>query len=282
MNGREVVFVRTRYVYPSYTDFWRLVELSGYSTVYVDEIRLDEPLVYVTTPINGELYPHVRNERTRLGGDAPAAILVWWLLERPDATNEVPVEKRVSEALGYVEHAWVSDRLVASFDARFRHVVLGSHPGLRDGGEPEEKTYDYCHMSYAWGRREHLYGFMRARGLREGPAAWGAERAKVLAASRLMVNAQQYTLPVVAPLRFALAAAYKMPLLTEALHDPFPLVRGQDFDEATIHEMPEKAVEMLRRPDIAIMGERLYERLCVEWTFRRGVSNALAATMETL
>ncbi len=36
----EITFVKTRHVYDSYTDFWRLVELSGFPTIYYDELDL--------------------------------------------------------------------------------------------------------------------------------------------------------------------------------------------------------------------------------------------------
>ena len=38
----EFYFVRTRYDYDSYADFWRLVRISGFPVRYVDEMNVSE------------------------------------------------------------------------------------------------------------------------------------------------------------------------------------------------------------------------------------------------
>jgi hypothetical protein len=267
---RTIIFVRTRHTYDSYDVFWRLVELAGYPVGYLDSIDQDAPAVYITTPYNGETPAVLRDWRCRPG----VARVVWWCLERPDTRPGWDFSAQVTEALRYVDAAWVSDRLVASLDPRVRCVGMGSHPGLA-GGEPLPTTYDYCHMSYAWGRRADLYTTLRARGLVEGPACWGAERDQVLRTSRLLVNAQQYAeLAVVAPLRFALAAAHRIPIVTEELHDPYPFV-GDEYLSAPYEGLVDCVVRALDDPHLAAYGARAYQRLCVDWTFRRGVEEAV-------
>jgi hypothetical protein len=273
---RPTIFARTRWNYDSYTDFWRLVELAGFPVVYVDQIDWDLDVIFVTTPINGELPAHHEGSDGRGIKNTRRARLVWWYLERPDA--EPPsIAERLDQTLRVVDAAWTSDRLVASLDPRLQHVVLGSDPGLRVHGE-EPKVYDYTHQSYAWGRREAIHHRLVARGLREGPASWGAVRERVLASSRLMLNLQQYSLPLCAPLRFAIAAPYSLPIVTEALHDPYPLQRD-DLIEAPYDAIVDTVVGALGRPDLLDqLGWRTHQRLCVEWTFRRGVSEGIAAS----
>ena len=35
-----IIFTRTRHTYDSYSDFWKLVELSGFNICFVDEIDI--------------------------------------------------------------------------------------------------------------------------------------------------------------------------------------------------------------------------------------------------
>jgi hypothetical protein len=267
----RIIFARTRHQYDSYSDFWRLVNLSDFEACWVDEIDLEQDVTYITTPINGELRPHVNHRRTLLQQDQRAKI-IWWDLERPDATGAPPIKEVLDEIQPYIDGAWVSDRLVASLDSRFKHVVLGGHAGLRQSPSLE-CVYHYTHQSYSWGRREHIYKSLQARGLREGPSCYGSEREQVLASSRLVLNIQQYTLPVVAPLRFVLAAAYHIPVLTERVHDTCPY--GDAIIQTNYDDLVDGTIRTLARTDLGELGLRLHRTLCEEWTFRRGVEEAL-------
>jgi hypothetical protein len=127
-----IIFCCTRYVYDSYQDFWALVSLSGFNQIYVDELDVSKPGVFIVAPCNGELRPHIDNQASKPRN----AHLILWNIERPsgsagsvgqyaDANHEL-IEKR------YVDEVWVSDRRLAE-ETWLRFVVLGSHPGL---GEP--------------------------------------------------------------------------------------------------------------------------------------------------
>ena len=153
-------------------------------------------------------------------------------------------------------------------DERLIQVVLGGHAGLRsvDDDNPAP-IYDWAHMSYAWGRRENLYRQLRSMGFTMAPNGFGVERHETLRRTRLMVNAQQYTLPIIAPLRFAVAAAYRLPIVSEALAQPYPHIAGQDFIGADYSALPQLVKETLAD-----------ETLCVKWTFRRGVEDGIAAS----
>lgn len=277
----SAVFVRTRHSYDSYSDFWKLVELSGLATCYVEEIRLDSEFTYIVTPINGEFRPHIKNEQERVGSDRRARV-IWWCLERPDADGIPPLKDVIDEIAPYIDGAWASDRTVAGMDARLTHVVLGGHPGLCP--DPAAlgtlgAEYDFAHMSYAWGRRENLYMVLAGRGLRMAPIAYGQARHEILLRTRLMLNAQQYHLPVIAPLRFAIAAAYRLPVVSERPADPYPHVLGHDLVGASYEEMVPAVLSALIDEDrLRALGAAMHETLCERHTFRRGVEEGLPAT----
>ena len=79
----EITFVKTRHVYDSYTDFWRLVELSGFPTIYYDEMDLRQSGVFIISPTNGSVEQHLENHVN----DFPRnAHLILWNLERPSGS----------------------------------------------------------------------------------------------------------------------------------------------------------------------------------------------------
>ena len=52
----EIIFCRTRYNYETYQDYFKLIDLSGFRTVFVDEIEQYDAYdnVFIITPLNGE------------------------------------------------------------------------------------------------------------------------------------------------------------------------------------------------------------------------------------
>lgn len=270
-----VVLVRTRWTYDSYQDFWRLAELSGMPVCYIDEIDLRSDTVYVVTPMNGETRPAIDAARSRTPAEERRALLAWWALERPDEPNSGPFSAKVDEALRFFDEVWVSDAHFASLDGRLRHVVLGSHPNLREG-QRSAIRFDFAHMSYVCVRRIPVMAQLQRR-FRVAPNGWGAERAAALNASRAMVNVHQTPAPIGEPLRFAVASAFGLPLLTETLADPRPLVSGVHFVECSIAAMAAAARAFLGRPDLPALGASLYEELCVRRPFGRCIEEAVAA-----
>lgn len=256
-----IVFAKTRHHYDSYTDFWRLVELSGFPSCYVDEIDRSQPNCYIFTPWNGEVAPHLENERAKGG---PGTV-IWWCLERFDAMPR-PLADIVAEADPLVDQIWVSDRWIATMSERLKYARFGSHPDL--GSSPvHPPEYHFTHQSYAWGRREAMYKRLRKLGLAEGPSSWGRHRDAVLRRSRLMLNLQQYPDPVNAPIRFAVAAAYHLPIVSESIND-LDLLEGL-VSCAPYEDIPDAVRGALASPDAS--GEKIHDVLCREWTFRRCV-----------
>lgn len=255
----DAVFVRTRHVYDSYSDLVRLIELSGYPLVYVDELDADSDNTYILITRNGEVnadgYPNAR------------ARIIFWCLEW-DRYPDLP---------GIAE-TWSSDRWFAStIDARY--VPMGSHRDLNldpDATTPHE--YDAALLAYLGPYRRGWLVNRLQQHIRIAPNGWGSERHRILMASRSMLNIHQREgVNAVAAQRFALAAAYKLPVITETLAD------AGIFDHTTILQsdygnLVEFAQMWLCRNDghmLAEWGERLYQLLCIENTFEKCVNAAL-------
>lgn len=273
----EIVFAQTEWRYTSYTDYKKLVELSGFKTCLVKEIDFSKPAVYIISPANGELVPAIEAQRSRNIKKA-CKLVVWWL-ERPDCAKTEPANRpkqglleQVDEFYSLVDEVWVSDRYLASLDARLKHVILGSHPGLREGFSVPP-VYDFCHMSYVYGRRGDVF-YPIAKNWKVGKNGWGKERSDVLNSSRAILNVHQTPIPIGEPLRFALAAAYKLPLITETLKDPWPLVKDFHFFSADASELGQTVKDALGKNDLARFGDRLHALLCEENTFEKHVRKA--------
>lgn len=259
-----IYFARTRHEYPSYSDFWRLVELSGFEIVYVDEIDVSKTAVYIFTPMNGEVFALL----DRIRDQPRRAQLIWWFLERLDSTPMLE-DGSFERLRTQVDAVWVSDRWEASQHSAFKYVCLASHQGL--GSDPHSPQYDYTHQSYVHGRRESIFNELRRRTLREGPNAWGIERDRVLRSSKLMLHVHQYPLALYTPLRFAVAAAYALPLVSENLFDAFPL--EGIVEQAEYDQLVSRVIAVGNDP--ADRGNRLFQALCIDRTFRGEVEQAL-------
>jgi hypothetical protein len=288
----RVRFARTRYEYESYTDYWALVGLAGFPVCYVDEIRLDEPSLYVVTPINGEFRPHILNERARVGAERRARV-VWWNLERPDSgpgrlhNLGRGVCNDLEGILEYADAVWTSDRHLWQFVAdepRYLYLPLGSD--LRLAPKPSEVIepceWDVCHLSYSTPRRDRIYEELSGRGLTLAPNGWGEDRDRILSRSRLILNVHQTPAPVASPLRFALAAAYRLPLVTETLADPDPLRPGVHCRMADYRRLAAGVAVAVDDPRLAEEGERLHTLLCHEHPFLDSVVAAAHRTVEAI
>lgn len=268
----EIIFAQTRYVYDSYLDLRRLFELAGFPSCYVDEIDIARPCVYITSPVNGELRPHIDNWTGRRPRNAH---IIVWNIERPSGSaGSVGKYAEANRDLLYKRHAdevWVSDRRLAD-DTVLRFVPLGSHSGL---GEPEiKKEFDFCHMSYINPRRT---GILKHFGHRKiGPNCWPPLRDDVLKKSRFALNVHQDNLPYQEPLRWALFAAYGLPIVSEIVFDAFPwgddliTFAGYDTLPMTLDRCLNEDYESFRKRGLAAR-----ERLCIEYEFGKIVRQAV-------
>lgn len=267
----DIIFVKTRYQYDSYGDFYRLVELAGFPIIYVDEVDVTQPSVFITAPHNGEWNPHVSNY-----DDKPRnAHFILWNIERPSGSaGSVGQYAQANRDLiyqRYVDEVWVSDRRLAD-EAHLRFVALGSNYGL---GEPgHKKRYQFTHMSYMVNRRISVYKHFLPETI--GPNCWPPKRHDILQRSKFALNVHQDQHPFQEPLRFALFAAYALPIVSETIYDAFPWsdefmqFAGYDGLVARMKSMIGEDYERWR-----LMGQRARKRMCEEFEFGKLVRQAV-------
>lgn len=264
----DVSFVRTRTYYQPYDDLFRLAELSGYPVIYLDEMRPDDPTqTYIVSPINGEWkngWPHAR------------ARIIFQQMEWHTNLEAVELPPGVSEC-------WNGDRWHAQ-TIRARHVPIGSHYNLNTNqNDCPEKEYDVVFMAYTdIHRRSLIKNALQERGFTIAPNGWGQARHDALVRSRLMVHVHQWeNIPTIAPLRWCIAAAYGLQIISESVNDRRPFAAG-DFMTADYDNLVETVVKALQdqRQDqtdgrINSYGYNLRNYLCRVLTFRESVERAL-------
>lgn len=274
------IFSKTRYNYKSYSDFWKLVELSGFRTCYTDQINLEADEIYISAPCNGEHKEHLPHRRSILKSPQKATVILWQLEKpyNPDTPGQTQfkVKSTLDECLKFFDTVWISDRWISSMDSRFVYAELGSHPEFASGPKLPVQ-YDVAHLSCQTPRRDGIYSGVR-NALRLAPNAWGQERDTILRSTRAMLNVHQDETFVVEPLRIAVAAAYKLAYLTEASPDLHPLEPGKTCHAAPYDHLANDVTLWFAQQDLAGMGNALYDRLCVKSDFRRGVMDALERT----
>jgi hypothetical protein len=206
--------------------------------------------------------------------------VVWWNLERP--TQDPTTSASIDKLRGLVHAIWVSDELAAKRDARFTYRFMASHEAIAT--RSRERLYAVCHLSYLWGRRETCVNELKRRKIPIAPQAYGrVDQDRVVAKSRIMLNLHQYAdAPLAAPLRFAVAAAYAIPIVSELLENCEAISKhGQPgpYAEAAIHKIPDLLEELLARDDdkLGHYGQLLHHRFCVATNFRHEVEQGAAA-----
>lgn len=274
----EIYFVQTRHHYDSYTDFWKLVELSGYPTLYTDELDISKEGIYITAPLNGEWEPHVKNQMDKK--IRRRAHLIQWLLERPagSAGSVHYFAERQWDLMSkrFFDEVWVSDSQLAD-ETGLRFVVLGSDEGL---GEPgNNKEYDFCHMSAIVPRRSGVYSRFPENKI--GPNSWPPERDEVLKKSKFALNVHQDIYSYQEPLRFALFSAFGLPIISESLVNGYPY-SDEYMVTASYPNLVGKVRQCLgedynRYRD---MGLRARTRMVTEFRFKTMVEKAVKESVE--
>lgn len=256
----DVIFLRPRHVYDSYSDVYRLVQLAGYPLLYFDEAQPDSDHTYIVLLLNGE---------NQQGWPDARARFIWWDLEwRLD--GPYPTIPGVSEV--WASDAWYAQRVGA------RYVPMGSHAGLADGPAADGTRYDFAMMSYFTYRRQWVRDRLLERGLTLAPNAWGEERHAVLSATRAMLHVHQLdNVNTVAPGRFALAAAYSLPVISERLDERGVFEYGcmLTSDYANLADFADMWLRHNEAHILADYGRALHNLLCRDHTFRKCVEAAL-------
>lgn len=261
----NVFFVRTVHTYDSYSDFWRLVELSDYPIIDYDAVDIDSDNVYIITPLSAEW-------ETRWTDTVKATIILWdleWRLK--ESSYEWPESALTTPR--FVNRVWASDRWYAERIGA-QYVPLGSHPGLAQRVD-SDREWDVATLCYHTHRRRTLFDRLSDH-CTLAPNAWGDDRAAILSHSKTMLHVHQHdNVPTCAPLRFALAAAYKLSLISESVIDAG--VYGDSVLWAEYDKLIPYTATLVTRH--ALLLERkateLHDMLCVSNSFRSFVETAL-------
>jgi hypothetical protein len=268
----DIIFAKPRHHYASYVDLYRLIELSGFPCVHFDQIDPYSDNVYIMTVLNGE---------NNNGWQDPRAEIILYDLEwRLDANNGAD---GVGVHVPGVKRVWAADKWYAEAIGA-EYVPLGSHAGLADGYAENDngKVYDAAFMGYLGPyRRNNIVNRIRDNGVVIAEPAWAQERHDKLRASRCMLHVHQHDgIQTVAPQRWALAAAYGLPLISETVLD-MGIFTGDYVMYASYDFLPQFVPMRLQRRgnefDVTSMsilenyGQALYQLLCVERTFRANV-----------
>lgn len=252
------IFVRPRQDYPSYSDFWRLVELSGYRACDQNEVQLaDSSKIYIFTGPEG--IPDCSHARART---------IFWQFEYAGKYVNQPNHQTCAEQ-------WSSDPAHAA-RAGAQYVLCGSHPDLNPApGAVGDKVYDILMLAYLVDRRRAIQNALsRYRWPKDYPGHDTKARHEQLLQSRLMLVVHQHDQPALAPLRLALAAAYRLPVIAEAVPDAGP------YRDAVLwahYDMLPSMTEMVLdgRLEAEYLYDSLYTLLCVQNPFGWCVERAL-------
>lgn len=253
----KVVFARPEWDYVPYHDLYRLIELSGYELVKFSEIDPDSDNTYIIT---------IYNDETQHGYPGAHARLILLDLEWHNSKPEIP---GVSEV--WAADKWYADKIGA------RYTPLGSHPELNPHpAESARLQYDIAFMAYLDPhRRAHVVERIRRAGLSIAPNGWNEERHRALLASRCVLHVHQHDhIPAVAPLRWCIAAAYGLPIISEAVADR-GLFTQSHFMTAEYRYLSQFAQLWLKdhasRLRLADYGRALHSLLCQEHTFKKSI-----------
>lgn len=261
----DVIFARPDHTYASYSDFWRLVELSGYPIITIGEIDDASDNVYIfSTPDT-----HWHDGTVRKGWPNARARIICFNIEW-----YLDVDYRVVPGV----EVWSADKWYAERTGT-RYVPLGSHPDLKlRPDSPNGRVYDVVTLAAPSVNRYTAQGQLRMYDVSEAPNAWGDERHTILMQSRAMLHAHQWAdRPTVAPQRFALAAAYGLPLITETLADEG--IYGKGYKLMCGIDYMGQAVSTWLKPEnanhLADYAGALHGLLCEHHTFRKVIEGAL-------
>lgn len=257
----NIVFVRTRHNYGSYVDFFRLAELSGYPIIYVDEMLQHDSkdTTFIISPVNGEW-----NERPK--GYTQGKVILWQLEWNWDGEHNTPA---------CVDEVWNSDKDHAERNG-FKYVAMGSHKGLNTQSAYSWKTkaYDVSMISYQTHRRQIITSQLNNHrlSLSSNSALWGDARSVVLLGSKLMLHIHQRDdTKGIAPLRWCLAAAHGLPLITETVPD-YGIFDYRYMMQARYESIATFTASAIQDANmLSDYAASLHRLLCEEWTFKRSV-----------
>lgn len=259
----RIIFCATQFYldggYASYRDFFKLVELAGYPVIPLSQLDPQSDNTYIITPLNSEWLD---------GWDNPSAHIIHWELEwRIDWRADVDTPRGVAET-------WVSDKAYAQRIGA-RYVPMGGDARINECPELyPSKVYDVALLSYQTPRRQVITRQLQECGLSIAPNSGlsGYVRSTVLNQSHVMTHThQEDTTKGVAPLRWCIAAAHKLPIITEMIPDR-GIFTPSYMVQAEYGYLAAFTAQMLH--DKRLLSDyagALHQLLCVDYTFRAGV-----------
>lgn len=252
--------------YSTYTDYFKLALLSGFAVKRAAEMDIANPdHCYIVSWFD-----------VQQGGWAGAkARIILWNLEW--ATRVHPLDN-----VGYitkdnpipgVSEVWSPD---AGFAAKqgWKYVPVASHPDLVFRHEDAPKTYMWdvtLQMYRDPHRRQRVINELRQRNIRIAPDGWQESRHLGMVNARMQVHIHQHDgMNVVSPLRFAVAAAYRKPIVSELIETPGIFTqRLIQSTYANISTTVQRWLQPQHARELRDVGERLYQTLCIDNTFER-------------
>lgn len=262
----KVMFAKTRFFYPPYQDLHRLIELSGFSICYLDEVDWQAPQVVISSPHNGEFLGIPERRR---------AHSILWNLERPTPGTDY---RKGSRSLPFgIDEVWCSDAEIARVTGA-RFVFLGGHRQFA-GQIRSAKEWDLITLMAMFGRRSGLPVDLSHLTWADVPGGtWGEERHKRLMGSRVMLSVHQDDLPYTEPVRYMLAGCYALPLVAEQAAGYLYYKPHTHFIPCPFFEIP-NLLQYLIKDEVrcARMGAAIYRLVCVDHPFQREVEDALGS-----
>jgi hypothetical protein len=253
---------------PSYHDFYLLIQHSGLAYCMEKDIDFgNKNNCYIVNH-----FIPITISKNRL------ATVVYWFLERPSSCGKetFPNFIKNSIAANGIDEIWMSDitmfNLVKHSQCRF--VPIGSEEGL--GTPSDVKTYDLIHLCYIEnGSRREILRTLNCK----IPIGWmyGNEREESVKQSKFMLSMHQDDDLYFEPLRFAVATAYGIPLISEMCYDAFPYVADEDY-VPTDYVNITKSVYNLLATDYNTwkdFGLRMRDKILKQYRFADNIKRAM-------
>jgi hypothetical protein len=260
VNTDEPIFVFPEKDYPSYSDIKALVKLSGFESVTIKQMTAFSRQPYIV--VSPEAIPDVQGWQSR--------VICWQLEYAGDYTNNYA---------NFGGIVWASDKAWADAHGA-KYVLMGSHPFLAAGhGDPgAQPAYDVTMLGYMTPRRQAIKDSLNAlRWPEDYPGHSTDERTKVLLYTRLMLHVHQHdNAPFLAPQRIAIAAAYRMPVLSETTPGAGDLASYIAF--ADYANIAEEVRNRFANTGHLTAGEDIHHLLCISRPFRKCVEEALKSS----
>lgn len=252
--------------YASYHDYFALAKLSGFRIIYERQMDVMNPdHCYIITWFSVQ-HAGWQNARARI---------ILWNLEWASqlASLDGVVWRERDKPIPGVATTWSPD---AGFAAKhgWQYVPVASHPDVvfRHDRVPDIFEWDVTLQMYRdVPRRVQAIHALRERHIRIAPDGWQEVRHRSYVHSKAQLHIHQHDgMNVVSPLRFAVAAAYRKPILTEFIECP-GIFAGR-LIQSTYAELADTAQRWLQPQharELRDAGESLYQRLCTDTTFER-------------